>query len=202
MSSSLENSVQISQSLQDKYLQQERMHDILLMLKNLSTREEATIKYILDCLYDIGSVKLIKQKIHFRALNTSLVLVAKMSKPAFKFFALRWFQSNCPRLITDWLVEQVSFKENEAKIINEEVQLNTSTEQESLTSLVDDNKKIKALKSQMRLLTIILLGVITISGGAFSWLSYYTVKLEKVQQETIERLEAQINTLETSKSFK
>ena len=55
-----------------KKKEEEKMHDVLLLLENLSCREEASIKLIIDCLYDIGYVNLINQKFRSRTLNGSL----------------------------------------------------------------------------------------------------------------------------------
>jgi hypothetical protein len=87
--------------------EEERMRDVLLLLSNLFQREEVTIKLILDCLYDVGSVNLINQKFRFRLLNRLMKSIARMSKPVFRIFAVRWFHKNCPQLITDWLHSQV-----------------------------------------------------------------------------------------------
>ncbi|WP_346291648.1 hypothetical protein [Sphaerothrix gracilis] len=96
-------------SVQERKLTAERMHDVHLILENLFMREEATVKLVLDCLYDVGSVNLINERFTNRPLNRVMKMIAKMTKPAFRFFAVRWFQKNCPRLISDWLYTQVIF---------------------------------------------------------------------------------------------
>ncbi|MBR8828370.1 MAG: hypothetical protein DSM107014_10815 [Gomphosphaeria aponina SAG 52.96 = DSM 107014] len=94
---------------QDERMEQERMHDVLLMLQHLVEREDATVKIILDCLYDVGSVNLINDKFRSPSLNGIMKSIAKMSKPVFRMVALRWFKKNCPQLIADWLHSKVSF---------------------------------------------------------------------------------------------
>ena len=86
-----------------------RMQDVLLLLDNLAKREEATVKAILDCLYEFGVVRLINQKVNVKVLRGPLKSMACFSKPVFRLVAWRWFEKNCPRLITCWLFDQVKF---------------------------------------------------------------------------------------------
>jgi hypothetical protein len=93
----------------EKRFEQERLRDVFLLIENLAEREEVTIKLILDCLYDVGSVNLINKKFSSRPTNQIVKFIAKLAKPAFKVFALRWFKKNCPQLITNWLQSKVTF---------------------------------------------------------------------------------------------
>ena len=93
----------------EERMKQERKRDIKLLLENLFEREETTVKMILDCLYDVGSVNLINKKVPSRPLNPLLKSIARTSKPIFKIFALRWFKKNCPQLLTEWLYGKVKF---------------------------------------------------------------------------------------------
>lgn len=97
-----------SLSVEESRLETERMRDVKLILDNLFQREEATVKMVLDCLYDIGSIHLINRKISVQALRGPLKAIARMSKPAFRFFAIRRFQDNAPQLIADWLYSQAT----------------------------------------------------------------------------------------------
>jgi hypothetical protein len=90
-------------------LKQERMKDVLLLLEQLVEREEATVKRILDCLYDVGSLNLINKKFRARPLNRLMKTIAKLTRPTFRLVALYWFKRNCPKLITDWLATKVQF---------------------------------------------------------------------------------------------
>jgi len=85
--------------------------DVLLLLSNMAEREEATVKAVLDCLYDVGSVRLINQRVALPPLRWPLRGIARFSKPVFRLFAWRWFKRNCPTLITRWLFNQVKFGE-------------------------------------------------------------------------------------------
>ncbi|MEH2024256.1 hypothetical protein [Nostoc sp.] len=163
-------SVSPPENLAEKYMEAERMHDVLLLLQNLINSEEATVKLILDCLYDVGSVNLINQKLRLKPLNRVMKLIARMSKPVFKTLALNWFKKNCPQLITNWLHTQVSF-ENAQKtpqqVAIEVVQL----EPYSIPQTENLSQEIKNLRSQVRWLagiSIIAIAILVVKG---TWLN-------------------------------
>jgi len=87
----------------------ERVEEVMRLLENLIQREEATAQSILDCLYDVGSVRLIDQRVPIAILRWPLKGIARLSKPIFRVFALRWFRRNCPWLITRWLFNLLRF---------------------------------------------------------------------------------------------
>ncbi|MGC1308666.1 MAG: hypothetical protein WA885_15685 [Phormidesmis sp.] len=87
----------------------ERMRDVEILLESMFLREEVTLRLIVDCLYDVGSVNLVNHRVHSRPLNRIMKLIARRSKPIFRLFMLRWSKKNCPRLITEWLRSQVRF---------------------------------------------------------------------------------------------
>lgn len=95
--------------IQEERLQQQKMSEIVLILGNLFAREEATVKLVLSSLYDVGAANLINKKVGFRPLNKLAKAIATMSKPAFLIVGFRWFKSNCPQLIVDWLESKVTF---------------------------------------------------------------------------------------------
>lgn len=101
--------LQLEKRLEEERLKEERMHDVMLLLGDLVEREEATVKNVLDCLYDVGSINIINKKVEFRPMNRFLKSIARLSKPAFKVVAWRWFKNNSPQLITNWLRTKVSF---------------------------------------------------------------------------------------------
>lgn len=117
MLSPAERSIQVWQVLQqerleERRMQEERMQDVLLLLQHLAEREETTVKMILDCLYDVGSVNLINQKFQVRPVNKIMKRIATVSKPVFRMIGVRLFKRYCPKLIADWLYTQVSFQED------------------------------------------------------------------------------------------
>jgi len=89
--------------------EEERMRDALLLLQQLVEREETTVKAVLDCLYDVGSVNLIDSKVSAKSLNHVMKAIARTSKPAFRIVAFQWFKNKCPQLIANWLHSKVSF---------------------------------------------------------------------------------------------
>lgn len=90
-----------------------RIRDIEMLLESLFLREEVTMRLIADCLYDVGSVNLLNQRVRSRPLNRFLKVIAKRSKPVFRYFMLRWSKKNCPHMIADWLHSQVDFSPSE-----------------------------------------------------------------------------------------
>ncbi len=144
-------SVSSPETLAEKVIEAERMRDVLLLLQNLINSEEATVKLILDCLYDVGSVNLINQKLRLKPLNRVMKLIARMSKPIFRTLALNWFKKNCPQLITNWLQTQVTFKSiqnipQEVPIEVAELQPYPIPQRENLS------QEVKNLRYQVRLL--------------------------------------------------
>lgn len=105
-----EKSVNITKISAEELKKQERMRDVVLLLEQLVEREEITLKLIIDCLYDVGSVNLVNQRFRNRHLNRLLKKIARMPKPIFKIIALRWVKKNVPVLVANWLEDQVSFK--------------------------------------------------------------------------------------------
>jgi hypothetical protein len=158
-------------STEEERLQTERMHDVLLLIDNLFRREDLTIKIILGCLYDVGSANLINQKFRSRSLNGLMKQISKTSKPAFSFFAMRWLKKNCPELVTRWLYSKVSFQNKPGNT----VQALKSEVLDARAVLLDEESRkqeIKQLRSQVKWLTGLLIGAVTLLGGSTIWLSY------------------------------
>ncbi|MDF5707468.1 MAG: hypothetical protein PUP90_07225 [Nostoc sp. S4] len=167
---SLNTSVIRPETLVEKHVEAERMHDVLLLLQNLINSEEATVKLILDCLYDVGSVNLINQKLPIKPVNRLMKLIARMSKPVFRILAFNWFKKNCPQLIANWLHSQVTFgtppaKPQELAIEVTPVQPYSALQTESL------NQEIKNLRYQVRWLTGISITAIAVLGVTATWLN-------------------------------
>lgn len=103
----------LQDSLREQQLEQVRMHDLRLILDQLIHRESTTAKAIIDCLYDIGSVHLINQKVSHRCLNRLTKRMAKVSKPVFRLMALRWFKKNGAEALAEILRKEVSFQKQQ-----------------------------------------------------------------------------------------
>lgn len=97
----------------EKQIEDERMRDVEMLLESLFLREETTLRLILDCLYDVGSVNMVNRKVRSRPLNKIMKMIARWSKPVFRPMMLRWSKQNCPHMIADWLHSQVRFSPNE-----------------------------------------------------------------------------------------
>jgi len=95
---------------EEKTFQKERLRDISLLLENITLKEEATIKLIIDCLYDIGMINLINKKIPNKRINQLAKFLIKTPKPLVKIVAWRWVKKNLPTKVTNWLNNKVKFK--------------------------------------------------------------------------------------------
>ncbi|MBL1208915.1 MAG: hypothetical protein FWJ34_04055 [Geminocystis sp. GBBB08] len=95
---------------EEKAFQQERLRDIYLLLENLTLQEEATIKLIIDGLYDIGIINLINKKITNRSMNKLAKFLSRTPKPLVKIIAWQWVKKNLPSKVTNWLNNKVKFK--------------------------------------------------------------------------------------------
>lgn len=148
------------------------MHDVLLLLEHLIQREKTIIKLLLDCLYDVGSVNLVNKKLPCRPLNILGKSVARMSKPAFRIYALRWFRKNCPQLITKWLYSKVTFADSEVKPIKPVVVVSEGQSASLAGTETISQAEIKRLRSQVKYLSGISIGSIAALIGTAIWLGY------------------------------
>ena len=104
-----DRSVEVTKNSAEELKKQERIRDVLLLLQQLVEREEVTLKLIIDCLYDVGSINLVNKKFHNQPMNRFMKAIATMSKPVVRIVALRWVKKNLPTLLTNWLKGKVSF---------------------------------------------------------------------------------------------
>ncbi|MGP0128157.1 MAG: hypothetical protein ACTMUB_02460 [cyanobacterium endosymbiont of Rhopalodia musculus] len=107
-----QNSIEVIKNLsklsESEQLEAEQKKNILLLIENLIEREEATFKMIIDCLYDVGSVKLINKKFSICPFNQLMKLIAKFSRPGFRCIAFYWVHKNIPKLTTNWLLKKMN----------------------------------------------------------------------------------------------
>jgi hypothetical protein len=128
-------------------METQQMHDVQLLVQNLINHEEATIKLIIDSLYDVGSVNLINQKFLFRPVNRTIKRIAQMSKPMFRLFAWYWVKKNCANLITNWLKSRI-IRASTPQISPQKTEVT-----DIKTPLENPGQEIKYLRYQVRLLT-------------------------------------------------
>lgn len=166
-------------TLEDRQKEAEQMQNVLLLLNHLIENEETTVKLIIDCLYEVGSVNLINHKITGTQKNNIARAIAGMSKPAAKIFAFRWFKKNCPDLIVKWLQSKVAFKpvvKKQANVDPPEVASQESPKQLSVSPItaVPDAQlhEIKQLRGQVKILTGLLLCSMTALCGTAVWQMY------------------------------
>ncbi|MGB3787648.1 MAG: hypothetical protein WA949_06535 [Phormidesmis sp.] len=110
---SLSRSPKTSVVIREQQIEDDRMRDVELLLESLFLREEVTLRLIMDCLYDVGSINLVNRRVRSRPLNRIMKLIARHAKPVFRPFMLRWSRKNCPHMITEWLHSQVRFRPKE-----------------------------------------------------------------------------------------
>lgn len=93
-------------SAEQSRLERERVDDVELILDNLFRREQATLEMVVDYLYDISSVRFIDRKVARRFFRGPFKAIARLSKPAFRLYAVRRVQKVAPHLIANWLYSQ------------------------------------------------------------------------------------------------
>lgn len=192
---------QDAERVREKQMEAERMHDVLLLLQNLSNDQEATIKLIVDCLYDAGAVNLINQKVRFRPLNRMTKSVARISKPVFRQIAWYWFKQNCPQLIVNWLLTKITFQpqrivealaedspeplvENEPRSISQDepYYLNRDYLNRDLSRVATLDRENRQLRHQVRLLTGVSVLAIAALGVAIA-VPHRTLEIVPTQKQ-------------------
>ena len=88
----------------------ERMRDVTLLLQQMVEREEVTLKLIVDCLIDVGSINYANHKLHNPPLNKIMKVLVGYVKPVARMAAIFWLKRNLPNLLTAWLEGKVSFE--------------------------------------------------------------------------------------------
>jgi hypothetical protein len=139
----------------EQQAEDDRFQEVKLLLVNLFDREQATIKAIMSCLYEAGSVNFINRKIKPQPIRSLVKPVARLAKPAFIFMGYRWFQKQCPPLISNWLRRKVQFP---AKARPQTPPPQTAPPV-STEYAVGYQIEIRRLRSRLRLTTGALIGV-------------------------------------------
>ena len=105
-----EESLKTKSLAAEELKKQERMRDVTLLLQQIVEREETSLKLIIDCLIDVGSINYANHKLHNPSLNKIMKVLVGYVKPVARMIALRWLKKNLPDLLTAWLEGKVSFK--------------------------------------------------------------------------------------------
>ncbi len=178
-SSSAQLAAQTQDQLTAKTLEQERMQDVILVLTHLFEREEATVKIVLSCLYDVGAANFRSKKVRSRALKKVLSIASKMLKRPLTFAGLLWFKSQVPQLLGDWLQSQVAFDppESQKEAIETEVNQSIATDiplaADVRAAVVEELRlrEIQKLRGRVRLLTgVSIVAIALLLGSAAVWI--------------------------------
>ncbi|HEY9619787.1 MAG TPA: hypothetical protein V6C78_05430 [Crinalium sp.] len=170
-------------------IEQERMQVVETLLNQLFDREDATIRVIFNCLYDVGVINLLQQRFPSLPAKGLVRSAAQFPKPFVKPMAMKWFKKNCPPLIVKWMYGQVKYRTapKERKKVPEPapttttVSVNAEVVQPNIQAKLDAyNREILKLHSQVRTLTVLLVSVTCTLGGGFAW-SLWKDQAEQVQ---------------------
>ena len=177
-----------SEQLAEQQRERERMQDVLLLVQQLVTSQETTFKLIIDCLYDVGSINFINEKIKSRSLGRLTKRIASTSKPVFRVIAFYWMKRHCPTLITNWLCSKVTFNQRnlsqldyprevvgQAIAQHEAQQQALKNQKESSDGPIPvtiETAEVKRLQGRVKMLQNMLIGSILALGGATAWIWY------------------------------
>ena len=105
-----EESLKIKKISAEERKKEERMRDVTLLLQQIVEREETSLKLIIDCLIDVGSINYANNKLENPSLNKIMKVLVGYIKPVARIIALGWLKKNLPDLLTAWLEGKVSFE--------------------------------------------------------------------------------------------
>lgn len=178
----------------DEVMATERRRDILLLLENMARREDATVRLILDCLYDIGYTYVINDRVRSRPLNRTLKHLSRTSKPVFRELATHWFHKNCPTLIANWLYSQATFQPPslpttvKASVVVETQAINAvNAPALPLSGVISDRIQIQQameiarLRLRIQRLSTYLVWSLALTGGLGVWLGYTSWQVHQVR---------------------
>ncbi|MBE9028887.1 hypothetical protein IQ266_03815 [filamentous cyanobacterium LEGE 11480] len=161
MSNIVPNATPTTKLTKDAQMEAERMQDVVLLLERLAAHDETTVRLIMDCLYDIGSVHFANQKLPNPALNKLMRGMSRMSKPVFRLFAVKWFQKYCPQLIADWLYTVATFQ------VQQPIEIPPETI-DVMQQLEVSQRQVRALQTKVKCLTGVAVGLVLILGGTIA----------------------------------
>ena len=105
-----EESLKVKKISAEERKKEERMRDVTLLLQQIVEREETSLKLIIDCLIDVGSINYANAKLSNPPLNKIMKVLVGYIKPIARMVALGWLKKNLPDLLTAWLEGKVSFE--------------------------------------------------------------------------------------------
>ncbi len=137
-----EESLKVKKISAEERKKEERMRDVTLLLQQIVEREETSLKLIIDCLIDVGSINYANEKLSSPPLNKFMKVVVGYIKPVARTIALGWLKKNLPDLLTAWLESKVSFEpvpisKDEAITGDMETVPNTKAEDDGVTTGIE-----------------------------------------------------------------
>ncbi|NEO85364.1 MAG: urate hydroxylase PuuD [Spirulina sp. SIO3F2] len=148
--------------------EQRKVQEILLILEQLVQREDATVRFIMERLYDIGLINVMNKKVKTHPLGHIVKPLGRASRGSFRSIGTWWFQAHGPKLITDWLYTLVNLEPKKKKPA-------PTLELDDYPTLLPPaelEQETAHLRSQMRWLQVTLVGAIALFGSSFFWLDY------------------------------
>lgn len=141
-------SIELKPVSAEELKKQERMRDVTLLLQQLIEREEVTLKLIIDCLIDVGSINYANNKLHNPSLSKMMKVLVGYIKPVARMAALFWLKRNLPDLLTAWLEGKVSFEPvpiNKDEAVTGDLETVPSSEEEAPDKEVSTPPSIRDL---------------------------------------------------------
>ncbi len=105
-----EESLEAKKVTAEELKKETRMRDVTLLLQQIVEREETSLKLIIDCLIDVGSINYANAKLSNPPLNKMMKVLVCYIKPIARVIALVWLKKNLPDLLTAWLEGKISFE--------------------------------------------------------------------------------------------
>ncbi|MEA5419844.1 hypothetical protein VB712_11465 [Spirulina sp. CCNP1310] len=154
--------------------EQIKVQELTLILQHLIEREEVTVRFILDRLYEMGTANLMHHHVQWRSLHPPLYHIARLSQPLFRRAGILWFNHHGAKLITRWLHSLVRFKPApEPQTLEITAYTVTNAEIKRLPpSMIIQHPQVQQLRSQVRLLGLCLIGGIAMVSSSIFWLDY------------------------------
>ncbi|HEY9645782.1 MAG TPA: hypothetical protein V6C88_05400, partial [Chroococcidiopsis sp.] len=128
------------------------------------------------------TVHLINQRLPNRTVNRVAKWTARRSKPLAKVAGTYYLQKNCPQLIVNWLVPEVKelfglikppAQQPVVKPLEQVEGVETMEtrviEPSPIAQIERYDKEILKLRSQVKVLTVLLVGAVCTLGGALAW---------------------------------
>lgn len=175
-----------------KHREDERVRDILIAVEQLFHREEQAVAFVLACLYDIGSLNLIDKKVPLTPIKPVLRSIARLSRPAFRLIAVRWFHQNCPKLITDWLHSLVIFETTDSEGSVAIDIPSQSAEQELALAVQRKEHEVVQLQQQLRQTTVLAVTITALFASATLWLGY---ELQQIRASSSTAAQSTVDSL-------